>query len=190
MTIPATADGLDFQTVFQIVASFEIASAWKGTIAFKREEFTEIRSGAMPIFDDGAFKAACENLKNCDHKIHASLTILKMLLKHWLRSVKYKVCRSFSAVFWDVIRWLYRMLVFTIQATPIFTISLLGLSYLLQRGCDTTTFRYASAVVWFIAAKMVCYFVCWFLATMIIHHIRVKAPSSDEPDISPEPKAK
>ena len=71
--------------------------------------------------------------------------------------------------------------------TPIFTISLLGLSYLFQIGCAAATFKYASAVVWFIVTKVLCYFACWFLATMIIHHICVKTPASDEPDISPEP---
>ena len=115
MFFPPTADGLDFQTVFQIVASFEIASAWKGTVAFKRGVFTEIRGGTMPVFDEGAFKTACEHLKNCDHKIRASLAILKMLLRHWFRSAKYKVSRSFSAMFWDFVRWLYRTLVFVLQ---------------------------------------------------------------------------
>lgn len=183
MSIPVTADGLDFQTVFQIVASFEIASVWKGAIAFKRGAFTDIGGGAVPVFNDGAFRTACDDLKSCDHKIRALMRISKMLLAHWFRSVKYKVSRSLSAVFWDVLRWMYKKLVFILQMTPIFTISLLGLSYLLQRGCQGMTFRYASVVVWFIVAKTSCYLLCWIFANLIIHHIRVKVPASDETDI-------
>lgn len=188
MTVPIPADDLDYQTVFQIVATFEAFSIWKGARAFKTDAFTNIGGGAMPMFDEVAFKKACEELKDSEHKIRQVCTIGKMLLKHWLRCAKHKVFRSFSFCFWAFVRMTHRCLVVTLRATPIFTIPLLSLSYLLQCGCSGTMLRSTAVVVWFIAIKTFCYLVCWLFATMIIRHIRVKAPSSDEPGIDPAPK--
>jgi len=190
MTLLLPASDHDFLTVFQIVGAFEIASAWKVAISFKREVFTDIGSGTMPVLDDGAFKKACEDLKNSEHKIRAVWAVLWMLLRHWFRSVKYKMCRSASAVFWDFLRWLYKKLVFVLQITPIFTTSLLGLSYLFQWGCDKATFRHSSFVAWYILAKLFCYFLCLGVAALIVRHIRVKAPSSDEVSILSVPPMK
>lgn len=188
MTLPTPASSLDYQTVFQIVGTFEAFSIWKGARAFKTDAFTNIRTSSMPIFDDSAFRDACERLKESKHKIRQVVSIGKMLLRHWLRCARYKVFRSFSVFFWAFARMAHKLLVALLRATPIFTIPLLSLSYLLQWGCSKTTFMGAAAVVWFIAIKTFCYLVCWCLATMIIHHIRVKAPASDEPGITPEPK--
>ena len=190
MIVPVPASDLDYQTVFQIVATFEAFSVWKGARAFKTDAFTNIGGGDMPIFDENTFRTACEELKDGAHKIRQVYAIGKMLLKHSLRCARHRAFRSFSFCFWAFVSTAHRFLVVTLRATPIFTIPLLSLSYLLQCGCSGTEFRSVAIVVWFIAIKTFCYLVCWLFATMIIRHIRVKAPSSDEQGIDPAPKTK
>ena len=177
-------DNLDYQIIFQIVATFEGFSIWKGARAFKTDVFTVI-DGPMPIFDDGNFQAACEELKNSNWKLSQVIVVIKLLFDHWMRSKGLKLQRILLAFFWNAVRVFHKALVFVLRSTPIFTIPLLSLSYLLQWGCKGTVFHFTGLVFWFIVAKMICYALCWCLATMLLCHIRVDVPTSDETSIIP-----
>lgn len=182
MLFPTPADNLDYQTIFQIVATFEGFSIWKGARAFKTDAFTSI-DGAIPIFDDGTFQAACEELKNSRQKFSKVVRVVKMLFKHWVRSKGFRLKNMITSCFWTLAIRLHGSLVFVLRVTPIFTIPILSLSYLLQLGCKGSNFSFSIFVFWFIIIKTICYVLCWGLASMLLRHIRVDVPTSDETSI-------
>ena len=182
MSFLSPAEVLDYQTIFQIVATFEGFSIWKGKSAFKTDAFTDI-DFSMPIFDDGTFRMACERLKDSKHKTKEIFTIIKVLLKHWMRKQIILCKRFFQSFFWNSTRVLHKSLVFLLRVTPILTIPFLALSYLLQWGCDGTKFCLTTAVLWFIIVKTVCYALCWCFAQMLLRHIRVAVPTTDETNV-------
>lgn len=182
MPLLTPADTLDYQTIFQIVATFEGFSIWKGKSAFKTDAFTDIDM-SLPIFDDGTFQLACERLKNSNQKTKEITAIIKVLLRHWFRKQALKAKRFFQSFFWNTIRTLHKSLVFCLRVTPILTIPFLSLSYLLQWGCDGTKFCLTTVVLWFILVKTICYGLCWCFAMMLLRHIRVAVPTTDESNV-------
>ena len=184
MGFPDPVSGLDFQTVFQIVATFEGFSMWKGRRAFRLDSYSDI-GGAKPKFNDAEWDLSCEHLKNSQHKFIDSVSMLWKLVRHG-------VCKAYHAILRPLLfiaRWLHKVLVFLLRSTPIFTIPLISLSYLYQLGFSPDgKFDKAIWIVVFIAAKTLCYFFCGGLAMFLARRVSIEAPASDEPGIEPAPK--
>ena len=184
MFLPDPASGLDFQTLFQIVATFEGFSMWKGRRAFRLDLFSDI-GGAKPKFNDAEWDLSCEHLKNSQHKFIDSFSLLLKLACHLAR-------RAWHAILGPLLfvaRWLHKVLVVLLRSTPIVTIPLLSFAYLYQWGFSQDgEFDKAIWIAVFIAAKTICYFVCGGLAQFLAGRVSIDTPASDEPGIEPAPK--
>ena len=184
MPLPDPASGLDYQTLFQIVATFEGFSMWKGRRAFRLDSFSDI-GGAKPKFDDAEWDSSCEHLKNSQHKFIASLLMPCKAAWPWL-------CRAWHAILSALLfiaRWLHKVLVLLLRSTPIFTIPLISFAYLYQWGFSPEgKFDKAIWVAVFIAAKTLCYFACSGLALFLASRVSIDVPAPDEPGIDPAPK--
>lgn len=186
MTMPVPASGLDFQTVFQIVATFEGFSMWKGRRAFRLDSFSDI-GGAEPKFDDAEWNLSCEHLKNSRHKVVDSLSMLCRLARHWARWVWHSILGPILFI----ARWTHKILVWVLRSSPIVTIPLLSFAYLYQCGFSPKgEFDKAGYIIAFIGAKVICYFLCSGLALFLAKRVSIKAPASDEMGIDPVPKDK
>ena len=184
MFLPDPASGLDFQTLFQIVATFEGFSMWKGRRAFRLDLFSDI-GGAKPKFNDAEWDLSCEHLKNSQHKFIDSFSLLLKLACHLAR-------RAWHAILGPLLfvaRWLHKVLVVLLRSTPIVTIPLLSFAYLYQWGFSQDgEFDKAIWIAVFIAAKTICYFVCGGLAQFLAGRVSIDTPASEEPGIEPAPK--
>ncbi len=184
MFLPDPASGLDFQTLFQIVATFEGFSMWKGRRAFRLDSFSDI-GGAKPKFNDAEWDLSCEHLKNSRHKFIGLILLLLKLACHLARWMWHAILVSL----FFVARWMHKVFVLLLRSTPIVTIPLLSFAYLYQWGFSTEgTFDKAIWVAEFIAAKTICYFFCGGLALFLASRVSIEAPASDEPGIEPAPK--
>ena len=184
MFLPDSARGLDFQTLFQIVATFEGFSMWKGRRAFRLDLFSDI-GGAKPKFNDAEWDSSCEHLKSSQHKFIGLFSLLWNLICHWASRVWHAILGPLLFI----ARWLHKVLVFLLRSTPIFTIPLFSFAYLYQWGFSQDgKFDKAIWIAVFIAAKTICYFVCGGLALFLARRVSIDVPAPDEPGIDPAPK--
>ncbi len=166
-------DTLDYQTVFQILGTFEAFSVWKGIRVFKADGKTNI----MPEqFDDETFAALCESLKNAKNKWRELRRIAGMLIRRNVVASWGKFRNGAKVWGWRILRFLHWGLAFILRATPLVTIPALSLSYLLQIGCVGDKFQGIRIVCWFIVGKTACYIVCYIFAQILAFHVKVSAP--------------
>lgn len=184
MFLPDPVSGLDFQTLFQIVATFEGFSMWKGRRVFRLDLFSDI-GGAKPKFNNTEWDLSCEHLKNSQHKFIGLISLLWKLACHLARWTWHAILVSL----FFVARWMHKALVLLLRSTPIVTIPLFSFAYLYQWGFSTEgKFDKTIWVAEFIAAKTICYFVCGGLALFLARRVSIDTPASDEPGIEPAPK--
>jgi len=117
MIMPDPCNGLDYQTVFQIVATFEGFSIWKGRRMFRMDAFSDI-GGARPIFDDAEWNSSCERLKNSKQKIRDAFSMLLQLTQHGLRDIAYRAWYAILSFLWFLVRWAHKILVVFLRSTP------------------------------------------------------------------------
>jgi hypothetical protein len=183
-------EGLDYQTVFQIIGTFEGFSIWKGARFFRGGD-SDINFDISDKVDKAVIKAKIEAMMDADDEnLQKEIdSFFRMLLTKKLLGFATKCWMYICVAFWKFVRGVHRTLVFLLRVTPIITIPLLSLSYMLQWGCDGQTFKWKAIVCWFIAVKSVCYLICWGLASMLHSHVNVKTPGpNDGKSIVPEPK--
>lgn len=176
------SEQLDYQTMFQILGTFEAFSIWKGVRFFKAGYSADLGVGIPEVLDNETFSAMCDALKNAPNKWREVRRIIRALLRNNLAKIRAKC----YVLFWQLIRFLHRGLACILRTTPLITIPALSIAYILQIGCDGQKFSKGWIVLYFIVAKTVCYLFCRMLATMLSHHVQVEAPSSDNDKIISE----
>ena len=176
------SDQLDFQTMFQILGTFEAFSIWKGVRYFKAGYSADLGIGVPEVVDNETFSAMCDVLKNAPDKWKEIRRIVKVLLKGNFARIRARL----GVLFWQIIRSLHRSLACLLRTTPFVTITALSLSYMLKIGCESERFYGGRLVFYFIVVKFFCYLFCRLLATMLVKHVKVEAPSSDYVNIIPD----
>jgi len=176
------SDQLDYQTMFQILGTFEAFSIWKGVRFFKAEDSADLGVGIPEVLDNETFSAMCEVLKNAPDKWKVIRRICRALLKGNLARIRAKL----YVLTWQFIRTVHSRLAWILRRTPFVTITALALSYMLKIGCDGETFHAGRLVFYFIVGKCICYLCCLLFATMLTKHIKVEVPSSDNDNIIPD----
>ncbi|MBO7688645.1 MAG: hypothetical protein J6V72_19865 [Kiritimatiellae bacterium] len=189
--LPDPATSLDYQTVFQIIATFEAFSAWKGRRAFKLDGFSDI-GDAKPSFDNVAWGQLCDQLKECKHKGLHMFYMLGKLVWSLIKNISCTIWHWVQKMFLPFAKWTHKRIIPVLRATPIFTIPAISLAYLYQLGfSEDGKFNGTYPVALFIAAKLFFYMLCFACTKYLSHCAEITTPADDETGIDPvEPTAK